>query len=90
MFLYLQFPAYKSTIRFTHSNLVCVCFASFASFSFFTFNFCRCSGDLGGQIGLVLGASCISIVEALDVFAVSLYYWIRHRRMKGNKDNLNV
>ena len=34
-------------------------------------------GDVGGQIGLFLGASCLTVVEYLDVIVTALYFKIK-------------
>lgn len=34
-------------------------------------------GDVGGQLGLVLGASFITLLELIDLFFMWFYFWLR-------------
>ena len=41
-------------------------------------------GDVGGQIGLMVGAGAMSYFEFLDCFILIIYTWF-FRSIKGNK-----
>lgn len=50
--------------------------------------FVQLSGDVGGQLGLMLGASVLTLVEFVDLFLFTLYHqFLRLSRKKKKKEN---
>lgn len=42
-------------------------------------------GDVGGQLGLVLGASVITLLEVVDLVVCIIFFWLqsKYRSWKG-------
>ncbi|KAK3748780.1 hypothetical protein QZH41_013516 [Actinostola sp. cb2023] len=55
-----------------------------------SYGFYKLVGDVGGQLGLVLGASFITLLELIDLFVMWFYFWLKgkaKRRSSRRKSN---
>ena len=43
------------------------------------------TGDAGGQLGLVLGASFITLLEVIDLFVMVVVSWLKSKRSEERR-----
>lgn len=61
-------------LKFFYSELRIDVFEQTPSYGFF-----KLVGDAGGQLGLVLGASFITLLEVVDLFVMVVVSWLRSK-----------
>ena len=51
----------------------------------FTYWTWRVTGDLGGSMGLLIGASVTTLFEAVDAFVIALTSWRRRKKRQQRR-----